>query len=194
MNKIFYIILFFFAISCSTKKSIVKEINKEITKDSLVDSISKKEKEKVFIKESTIIEKKDSVVKIKVPIEKNSYFGNDSSYLENSYSKSWAWIVNGKLKHILINKDSIQSKVTIIRNSSINNKSKEKENKEEKTKIKYQYKYIYKDKYVYKNKTFSFFSQCKIFISGFIVGIVFFILFKYSRKIFNKILPFINRF
>ena len=103
MKYLIYILLFLF-FGCASKKSNIISYEEEIKKQ-LIQEISKgKEKEK------EIAIYKDSIYYMRGLVEKSSYFGTDSSFLETSYSESFAKVDTlGKLNHTLKNKDSIPS-------------------------------------------------------------------------------------
>lgn len=79
-------------VSCATPKAIT-----DYQRDSVV----------VEIKESVIL--KDSVVLVKVPMErdKSVVYSTDTSRLETSVARSEAYVIDGQLHHFLANKETL---------------------------------------------------------------------------------------
>lgn len=113
--------------NCGSVKKIAKNeyIHIEDTESNIVDSIVNKKIDSICYEnkklETYISSYKDSLIYIKGLLENSKNIVRDSSFLETSYAISTAKILeSGFLEHSLKNKDSIPSKIIIIRTQSTN--------------------------------------------------------------------------
>lgn len=124
-----FFLFFFITSSCHSQKELV-EVEKEnfIEKVENNDSINKK---LIKVLNQQIIEYKDSLGFVKSLLEKskNIINLNDSSYLETTYAKSGAKIIDGRLEHWISNKDSIPVPIKIIKEKIKNDSIKNQETK-----------------------------------------------------------------